>query len=46
MRSLPMRWAAGSLGLRSVSASSSTGSSPDSVRGEESTVGGRAATHV
>ena len=45
MGSLPMRWAAGSLGLRSVSESSS-GSSPDSGRGRESTVGGRAATHT
>ena len=34
MGSLPMRWAAGSLGLRSVSESSS-GSSPDSGRGRK-----------
>lgn len=40
MRSLPMRWAAGSLELKSASASSS-GSSCDPGRGEESTIGGQ-----
>lgn len=37
---LPMRWAAGSLELKSVSASFSSGSSCDPGRGEESTIAG------
>lgn len=40
-----MMWAAGSLGLRSVSASFS-GSSWDPVRAEESRIGSRADTHA